>query len=267
MTTTASESSALEPACHDSSRAPLRSSLMAYAPGAVSAEVWKGVRDDAVDLVLAVTPTSADRARKDLELVAQVAGHLVRSGVAVSLDDLLSDATLVSFDSAQRAAGRASGTRANQRARFRRLQAVRAGVPWRKERRADGERVAGLVQPTIVNEVAVLLHPATAGDRSGAEALGASLEAARRRRRDSTEADVPASAWRRARSFAQERGLWLTRRHLAAAATYEVLSTAAPVASLVREFGLTRRDLDLGLALAQELSDHLGAKDCEALRG
>ena len=265
--TTASESSPLEAASHDSSRAAQRTSLMAYEPGAVQPEVWKGVRDDAVDLVLAVTPTSAARARKDLELVAQVAGHLVRSGVAVSLENLLSDATLASFDSAQRAAGRAPSTTANQRARFRRLQTVRAGVPWRKERRADGERVAGLVQPTIVNEVAALMHPATAGDRPGADALAASVEAARRRQRDSTEADVPTSVWARARSFAQDRGLWLTKRHLAAAATYEVLSTAAPVASLVREFRLTRRDLDLGLALAAELPEHLGAENYVALRG
>ncbi len=240
---------------------------MAYEPARLALAVWSRLRDAAIDLVLAEEPIDAERARKDLQLVAHVAEHLSRTGVEVTLDNVLADTTLASLDSEQRAAGNASGTRENQRGRFRRLQAVHAGVPWRKERRADGERITTLVQPEIADQIAGLLPADGVAGRDGAGALLAAVHAARRRRRDRDCADVPAPVWAQARRFAGERGLHLTKRNLDAAATYEVLAGPTPVARVVREFALTRRDLDLGLALAAGLPVEPNEEDCVALRG
>ena len=248
-------------------RAAARASLETYEPASLAVEVWSGLRDEAIDLVLVPEPVDAERARKDLELLALVADHLVRTGVAVSLDSVLADTTLASFDSALRAAGRASGTRENQRGRFRRLQAVRCGLPWRKERRADGEHIAALVRPEITTQIAELLPADGLPGCHGAGALLAAVQAARGRRRDRHLDDVPATVWAHARGFAEDHGVHLTKRSLEAAVTYEVLIEPVPVAHLVREYALTRRDLDLGLVLAAKLPVEPDAQDRAALRG
>ncbi len=253
----------------DPVRAAVRASLETYEPATLAVEVWSGLRDEAIDLVLVPEPVDAERARKDLELLALVADHLVRTGVAVSLDSVLADTTLASFDSALRAAGRATGTRENQRGRFRRLQAVRCGLPWRKERRADGERIAALVRPEITAQIAELLPADGLSSGRGAGALFAAVQAARGRRRDRVgdRHDVTASVWAHARGFAEDHGVHLTKRSLEAAVTYEVLIEPVPVAHLVREYALTRRDLDLGLVLAAKLPVEPDAQDRAALRG
>ena len=251
----------------DPARAAARATLAAYEPAGVSDAVWSCLRDAAIDLVLTEEPIVAERARKDLELIAQVAAHMVATGLEMTLDNVLADARLASFDSDQSAAGKANGTRENQRGRFRRLQAVHAGVPWRKKRRADGERVATLVQPEIVAQIAALLPADGVAGRHGAGALLSAVDAARDRRRGGDSPDLSALVWAQARKFAQARGLHLTKHNLEAAATYEVLAVPGPVAALVRDYALTRRDLDLGLAMAAGLPVEPGEGDGVALRG
>ncbi len=251
----------------DPARTAARATLAAYEPAGVTAGVWSCLRDAAIDLVLTDEPIVAERARKDLELIAQVAAHLVATGLEVTLDNALADARLASFDSDQSAAGKANGTRENQRGRFRRLQAVHAGVRGCKKRRADGERVETLVQPEIVAQIAALLPADGVAGHHGAGALLTAVDAARCRRRGRGCADVPARVWAQARKFAQEHGLHVTKHNLGAAATYEVLACPSPLVDLVRDFALTRRDLDLGLALAAGLPVEPTEEDRVALRG
>lgn len=65
--------------------------------------------------------------------------------------------------------------------------------------------------------------------------------------------DVAEATWQHSRRFADAQGRPITRRWLHAAVTHEVLTEDAPVASLIARYGLSRRDLDLGLTRAATL--------------
>lgn len=202
--------------------------LEAYTPTGLPAGTWAALREDAIKLVLEAGPPAEERARKDLEVLADVAEHLSRTSVVVTLENLMKDTTLVTFDGEQAAIGHADGTRENKRGRFRRLQAAHRGVPWRKERRADGERIGKLVQPEVVDVVRSLLPADGSPGRHGAGALQASVDDARRRRRGIEDHTLEGAVWEAARKYTRSRDAWITKRDLDAMATYEVLTERAP---------------------------------------
>ena len=239
--------------------------LAAYEPTGLTQETWALVRAEAIELVLRAGAPDAERSRKDLQLVADVVRHLSRTRTEITLEHILADTTLASFDS-ERAPG-AGSTRENKRGRFRRLQAAHRGVPWRRERRADGERIASLVQPDMVDTVARLLPADRVPGRSGAGALQAALDDARIRRRRDHGSGIDAPVWTAARKYTHSHDARITKRDLDAVATYEVLQEMAPVVALVHSYSLTRRDLDLALNLAARLPHEPDPAQQALLRG
>ena len=82
---------------HESIDAPeaLDSFLNAYRPTAVTEENWTLIADDAVQLVLRAGDLTRLRVEKDIQLLGAVVAHLIVRGRPVSLDEALSDATLL----------------------------------------------------------------------------------------------------------------------------------------------------------------------------
>jgi len=261
--------------------ADLRAALERYTATGVSESTWSALRGPAIELVLAAGDPRWDRARNDLQLVADLASYLTRHGQPVNLDTALSDTTLTGLDGEQAASGRQAGTRANKRSRFHRLQAAHRGLPWRKQRRDDGERIAALPQPELLTEIAGLLPSDGVAGRTGAGAVQAALDAARRARTapaasaagtdldpgPSTCLGLDPMVWRSARAYAKSRDVALTQRMLLAGVVFEVLDLPEPVAVLATRFRLTRRDLDLGLTWALSLPAAPQLEHAAALRG
>ncbi|MDT0165740.1 hypothetical protein Q9R32_09245 [Actinotalea sp. AC32] len=256
-------------AATDALTAHVRARLEDYRPTGVPATTWEVVRAEAVDLALLAGPNDEARARKDLELIGDVVRHLHSTGVDITVGQVLSDATLASYDTAQLAGGAAGGTVENKRGRFRRLQATHRGVPWRKPRRADGERLESLVQPEVLEDLARMMPSGAAPDpaaRHGARALAAAWEDARQRRRGS-DSSLPAAVWASAREYARSQGRPITRAELDAAATYEILAEPQPAARLMQSYRLTRRDLDCAVVLAGRLPETPEPEHRGLLRG
>ena len=59
----------------------------------------------------------------------------------------------------------------------------------------------------------------------------------------------------RSRGFAGRYGWNMTQRLLKACVTHEVLDTDRPLAIVISDHGLSRRDLDLGLTRVRDLPD------------
>ncbi len=141
------------------------------------------------------------------------------------------------------------------------------GVPWRKTRQVDGARIDNLPGPELADRLRALVTRAEAsagaGDRN-ARALLAVVAAVRADRRT---APVDPATWAAARRCANRLGTPLTRSELDAAVTHEVLLLDSPVAVLAAAHGLTRRDLDLGLAHARALPATPSGASRAALRG
>lgn len=247
--------------------AAVRASLQSYSPPRLAEPLWAAIRDEAVTLVLRAGPLTEERTRKDMQLVADVAAHLSHTHTELTLDNLLADTTLASYDAAQAATGMTAKTLENKRGRFRRLQAAHRQVPWRKARRSDGERIASLVQPEVVETVAGLLPPDGVSGRRGASALQAALDDARRRRRQTDGPELEPTVWAAARAFARTADVSITKRELDAVATFEVLAEPGPVSSLTATYGLTRRDMDLALTLAEGLPEQPSVEHAALLRG
>ncbi|GGB98969.1 hypothetical protein [Cellulomonas carbonis] len=257
------------PSATDASASRVRARLEEYQPTSVSPLTWDLVRGEAVELALRAGPTNEGRARKDLELIGDVVRHLVSTGVEITLGQALSDTTLASYDTALLAGGAAGGTVENKRGRFRRLQATHRGVPWRKPRRADGERLESSIQPEVLEDLARMIPSGAAPDpatRRGAGALAAAWKDARRRRRGGNSS-LPAAVWASAREYARSQGRPITRAELDAAATYEALAELQPAARLMQSYRLTRRDLDLAVVLAGRLPEAPEPEHRDLLRG
>jgi len=262
MTTTPDPDTALRDA--------LEARLRAYAPTRLDPATWDRLRDDAVNLVLeaGADPPREEQARKDLEVIADVADHLTRTSETITLESILKETTLAAFDTAQAAAGVADGTRENKRGRLRRLQAASRGLPWRRERRADGARIAALVQPETADRINRLLPGDRMPGRTGPGAVQAALDDARRRRRGIPVPELDPTVWSAARRHARSQGVMIvTRRELDAIATYEVLAEGAPAVQLLVHYRLTRRDLDRALVLADRLPEQPAESTCILLRG
>lgn len=241
--------------------------LTSYRPDGVAPEVWMSVSEPAVSLVMRAGEPTRLRVEKDIQLLGAVVAHLVDRGRPITLEEALADTTLLSFDTSLRVAKK---TRENKRGILRRLQAVQHGLPWRVERRADGERVKNLVSHTAVDTLNRLLVCAqsTASKDPAAAAFLEEVSRARELRAAGTAApNLVSGTWERARSFASQHGWHLTRPVLRAVVTHEVLSQKEPVALLVAGYGLTRRDLDLALTGAVGLPDVPSDADRALLRG
>lgn len=229
--------------------------LSAYRPQGVDQHVWGQVADAAASLVMRAGEPTRLRVEKDIQLLGAVVAHLVDRARPITLEEALTDTTLLTFDTSLTVGQK---TRENKRGILRRLQAVHHGLPWRVERRADGARVKSLVSHTSVDTLHRLLVSAqsTAAEDPTAAAFVEEVSQARAlRAADPAAPNLDAGTWERARSFAKQHGWHLTRPILRAVVTHEVLNQKDPVAVLVAGHGLTRRDLDLALTRAVELPD------------
>ena len=257
-----------------------REFLLAYRPTGVDDAVWLPVREAAAELVLRAGAPRRLRVEKDIQALGAVAAHQVQRGRPVTLDEMLSDTTLLSYDS-QLVASRK--TRENKRGILRRLQAAHHEVPWRQSRRCDGERLSSLVPAHRLRDlhrverraqgVLAAPNPTTAPrERTEATHFLEALEAARRDRRRGASCSTSAltatfPGWASGRAFADRNGLRLTIPIMRALATHEVLVEPLPVTVLIARFGLSRRDLDLALTAAADLPDRPATSAGELLRG
>ncbi|MAS55652.1 MAG: hypothetical protein CMJ44_13700 [Pimelobacter sp.] len=206
------------------------------------------------------------RVEKDIQLLGAVAAHLAERGRSITLDEVLSDTTLLSFDTSLQVSHK---TRENKRGIARRLQAAHRGLPWRAEKRSPGVRAAQLVPHSEVSTLHRILRDADeAGSDSDAVAFRLAVDAARTARRDSaTPSAVADGDWVRARRFAARHGWNLTHRLLKACVTHETLDLDQPVAVLVRDYGLSRRDLDLALTSVHAMPALPDSRRHDLLRG
>lgn len=248
--------------------------LDAYRPKAVSPDVWLPVAPSAVSLVRRSGELTRLRVEKDIQAVGAVVAHLVERGRPTTLEEVLSYTTLLSYDGYLQATGATKRTRENKRGILRRLQAVDRGLPWREPRRADGERITGMVDTAAVDQLQRLLRTSDAAISEDldtgleAEAFIAAVVLARAERVDGTApGPVDVAGWASARRFALRHGMTLTSRTLRAIVTHELLDQALPVAVLTAKFRLTRRDLDLALTKVPQLPVVPGDSDHALLRG
>lgn len=257
--------SEVQPSGRDDPR-ELKRYLLAYRPKNVSATIWGGLSSPAATLVLSAGEPTRLRVEKDVQLLGALVAHLVERGRPVTLDEALTDATLLSFDAGLVVAGK---TRENKRGIARRLQAAHRGPPWRTARQEDGQRIRKLVGDTNLISLGRVLRLAAdeAGQDTSAAAFVAAVDGARARRRGSPQGEVSAQTWEKARAFSAGHGLDLTRASLRSLITHEVLALTEPAAVLVARYGLTRRDLDLALTQHEALPTTPSSRHLDLLRG
>ncbi|WP_457208451.1 hypothetical protein [Nocardioides sp. P5_C9_2] len=244
----------------------LDSFLKAYRPTGVTEENWARIADDAVQLVLRAGAMTRLRVEKDIQLLGAVVAHLVKRGRPVTLDEALSDSTLLSFDTSLQVGKK---TKENKRGITRRLQAVHRGLPWRAEKRTPEERTDNLVAHTEVATMRRILERAhaIADDEEGAAFIAAVSAAREARRVQGAAPCASAHDWAAARRFADRHGWTMTQRLLKACVTHETLNTDQPLAIVIRDHGLSRRDLDLGLTRVRDLPDLPAPSHHDLLRG
>lgn len=242
--------------------------LTEYRPSRLPERQWLAVAPDAVALVKSAGPLTRARVEKDIQTLGAVATRLVERSRPLTLEEALSDRTMLDFDLALGRDGASDKTRENRRGILRRLQAVHRDVPWRRERRSAGERISRLAPASLAEELSHLVELAEAADSPAAVAFLTEVTAARGCRLGASDArtETTPETWTQARRFAEDRGVRLTRTVLSAAVTHEVLLEAQPLAVLIPTAGLTRRDLDLGLTHVAPTSA-LSDEQRNALRG
>lgn len=241
--------------------------LAAYRPSGLSATRWDEVSAEAIALVKRAGVLKRLRVEKDIQTLGAVAAHLVSRGRPLTLDEALADATLLDYDLAMQRAVKSDKYRENRRGILRRLQAVQHGVPVR-QRRPDGERYADLPPRGLADQLATVVAAAELDGGAAAEALLAAVASARRARYGAeVSVNADSKRWQSARAFAAAHGWPMTVNLLRAAVTHEVLLLPEPLAVLVGEAGLTRRDLDLGLTHVTPLPASPSRQHRRALRG
>ncbi len=240
--------------------------LTAYRPTSLTEAQWGTVAADAVDLVTRAGALTRLRVEKDIQLIGAVAAHLAKRGRPVTLDEVLSDATLLSYDTSLQVSEK---TRENKRGIARRLQAAHRGLPWRAERKPPDVRTEQLISYSELARLRrILRHADAAIEDPDAAAFSRAVAAARDARRNRTaQAALDADDWARARRFAAGHGWSLTQRLLKACVTHETLALDQPVAALVRDYGLSRRDLDLALTRVHRLPALPNGEHHDLLRG
>lgn len=240
--------------------------LTAYRPSNVTEAEWALIADDGVQLVLRAGALTRLRVEKDIQLLGAVIAHLVERGRPLTLDEALSDATLLSFDTSLQVSEK---TRENKRGIARRLQAVHRGLPWRAEKRTSDERTDNLVAHTEVDTMhRILGHAHDMSDDAQGVAFVSAVSAAREARRgQGSGPGLGAHDWALARRFASRYGWDMTQRVLKACVTHEALDTDQPVAVAIRDYGLSRRDLDLALTRVRGLPTLPAPSHHDLLRG
>ena len=256
------------PSTSDSIAAPeaLDSFLTAYRPTSVTEETWALIADNAAKLVLRAGALTRLRVEKDIQLLGAVVAHLVERGRPVTLDEALSDATLLSFDTSLKVSEK---TKENKRGITRRLQAVHRGLLWRAEKRTPEERTDNLVAHTEVDTMhRILRHAHALGDDAEGVAFIAVVSAAREARRgQGAGPGASTHDWASAREFAGRCGWNMTQRLLKACVTHEALDTGQPLSIVIRDYGLSRRDLDLALTRVRDLPNLPAPSHHDLLRG
>lgn len=240
--------------------------LTVYRPTGLTQAQWSTIAPEAVEVVTRAGALTRLRVEKDIQLIGAVAAHLAERGRPITLDEVLSDATLLSFDTSLQVSKK---TRENKRGIARRLQAAHRGLPWRAERKSPDVRAEQLISHAEVAALRrVLRHADSAGDDPDAAAFSSTVTAARDARRSrSTPAAGDDGDWARARQFAARHGWNLTHRLLKACVTHETLDLDQPVAVLVRDYGLSRRDLDLALTSVHAMPALPDSRRHDLLRG
>ena len=247
--------------------AQIESVLDAYCPTGLAEPAWARLLPDVKALVLKAGPLTQIRVEHDVQAIAAVARHLVQQGRPLTLDEVLADSTLLSFDQSLRSSGRKDRTREKLRGVLRRLQAAHHDVPWRAPRRADGARVGQMPSPQLAGDLARLEEQAGQHAAEGHAGAADLLEVVTAERSDRRKAVLDPVVWDRARRYADNQDVALTRSMLSSAVTHQVLLLPEPVAVLALVHGLSRCDLDLGLTHVTALSDLPSEGHRRALRG
>lgn len=206
------------------------------------------------------------RVEKDVQLVGSLVSHLVERGRPITLDEALSDSTLLSFDTSLQVGKK---TRENKRGIARRLQTVHRGLPWRAEKQATSDRIDALVSHTeVLTLQRILSHANATADDPEAAALRTAVSTARDARcGKEARVDLSPEDWSRARRFAARYDWTLTQRLLKSCVTHETLDFDEPIAVLIDRYGLSRRDLDLAPTRVCELPEAPGPAHRDLLRG
>jgi hypothetical protein len=244
--------------------------LAAYTPNDIASADWGRLERDAKALVAKPEAgnLSRNRVKADIQTIAKAARILIDDGVHPTLDVLLNEASFITID---RIIQRDQPKMApHMRGVLRRLAAVNAGLPWRQDRRPDGERFADRPDPSVAMRVAELAAQAQEADSATAEAfllvhsaIGDEPAGAAFRRLT----QIDSESWSRARAFAAQCGTSITKREWAAAAVYDALARHPSIAVVAHHHALTRENLELGLHLAAGLPRTPNDVDRAALRG
>lgn len=243
--------------------------VFAYQPSHVPLAQWQPIREAATPLILAAGHPNQGRVENDVQVLGTMAAHLLAKGVSLSLDALLSDDNLHSFEAKQQREGASESNRGRCRTTLHRLQAAYRGIPW-QQRRPAGARVAELVALSTVDELHRVLERAACSESDDATAFCRAVDGARQRRAATEFANAEVLdpfSWARARRYARAHGFELTQNVLAAVVTHEVLQQAEPLAVLAARHRLGWRALDLGLVHAEALEEVPNAHDRALLRG
>lgn len=245
--------------------------LAAYQPRDLDPEIWQGIEVDAKALVGRpdAGAMTVNRVKGDLQTLAKAARILTAQGQEPTLELILSETGFIAVDQAVQR--EQPSMAAFVRGKLRRLAAVHQGLPWRRERRADGSRTAQRPDPSVVQTVASLIDAAqaAAGDAEADAVLTvtAVVESAVAGECFQRLTQVDGKVWEKARAFGKVNGLGITKQDLAASAVYRALDSCKPVAIIAREHQLSRENLEHGLHLANALPQTPEPSDRELLRG
>lgn len=245
--------------------------VAAYQPRDLDPEIWQGIEADAKALVgrTDAGAMTVNRVKGDLQTLAKSARILTAQGQEPTLELILSEAGFIAVD--QVVQHEQPSMAAFVRGNLRRLAAVRQGLPWRRERRADGGRTAQRPDPSVVEHVTSLCEAAQAAagdaDADAVLTVTAVVESVVAGECFQRLTKVDGKVWKQTRAFGKAHGLGVTKQDLAASAVYRALDTGKPVAVIARKHQLSRENLELGLHLANALPQTPQPSDRELLRG
>ena len=145
--------------------------LAAFTPTTLPSKQWQRLAPDAIALVKRAGLYERARVQNDVSVLSQAAARVLARGRDLTLDEVLADTALLDFDIAQKQAGVADSTREKRRGILRRLQAAHKDVPWRRERREDGDRVCRLPPSELLGELMAVVTAAERDSSADAAAL------------------------------------------------------------------------------------------------
>lgn len=239
-----------------------------YRPKCLPSALWLTIAADCIALVKRAGPANRERISQDVQVLAATGAALLERNRPVTLEEILSDAALRDLDSAAARASLAPSTRANRRAVLHRLQAHHRRLPWQVGRGPKDE-LATTPGSTATADIDPALKAAKTDTSGDGDAFLAIIAAAALAPKTlAAVAKMPEPVRRAAERYAAGHAISLTDTLLRNAGTEILLATTtAPVATLMSDHGLTRRDLDRALAAVAELPEVPDAAAAAALRG